>query len=114
MRDRRQCRERWMNYLSPAVYKGPWTPQEEALLRNKVNELGRRWKSMEPFFPGRTDINIKNHWKQMQPLDKQQNSPTEPKPHGDDLFATLTSSWWQDEPEMPYPAGEYCQEDPLW
>jgi hypothetical protein len=64
-RDRRQCRERWFNYLTPLVINGPWTTEEENLLRTKVTECGRKWKAMQPFFVGRTDINIKNHWKQM-------------------------------------------------
>jgi hypothetical protein len=69
-RDRRQCRERWFNYLTPFISNGPWTPAEEALLRAKVGEHGRHWKAIQPFFSGRTDINIKNHWKRMQKEEK--------------------------------------------
>jgi hypothetical protein len=65
-RDRRQCRERWFNYLTPSISNGPWTTEEEELLRVKVSEIGRRWKLIQPFFPGRTDINIKNHWKRIE------------------------------------------------
>jgi hypothetical protein len=65
-RNRRQCRERWFNYLSPIVSNGPWTELEEDLLRRQVSEIGHKWRVIQSFFPGRTDINIKNHWKQMQ------------------------------------------------
>jgi hypothetical protein len=58
----RQCRERWFNYLSPCVCNGPWTPDDDARLIEKVNELGPKWTKIVPFFKGRTDINIKNHW----------------------------------------------------
>jgi len=68
-RDRRQCRERWFKYLTPNVENGPWTDGEEELLRRKVDELGCRWTLIQVSFPGRTDINIKNHWKQMRKWD---------------------------------------------
>jgi hypothetical protein len=77
-RDRRQCRERWFNYLTPFVLNGPWTPAEEALLRAKVLENGRKWKAIQPFFPGRTDINIKNHWKR---LEKEEARSSHAKPN---------------------------------
>ncbi|OHS94678.1 r2r3-MYB transcription factor [Tritrichomonas foetus] len=61
-RDVRQCRERWFNYLSPLVVNGKWTQEEEGLLIEKVHEYGRKWKYLTQFFPGRTDINIKNRY----------------------------------------------------
>jgi hypothetical protein len=75
-RDRRQCRERWFNYLTPLVSNGPWMPEEDDLLRVKVGEFGHKWKAMQVFFPGRTDINIKNHWKQLQKVDALSPRPT--------------------------------------
>jgi hypothetical protein len=58
----RQCRERWCNYLAPGVANGPWSSEEDALLLEKFLEFGPKWKAMTAFFPGRTDINIKNHY----------------------------------------------------
>jgi hypothetical protein len=88
-RDRRQCRERWTNYLSPAVANGPWTHEEEDLLKAKVAALGHSWRAIQPFFPGRTDINIKNHWKQMEkaPTLTQKSEPAM------DIFEQLRRSW---------------------
>jgi hypothetical protein len=65
-RNRRQCRERWVNYLSPAVCNATWSHGEDELLRAKVQECGRKWRTIQGFFPGRSDVNIKNHWRQLQ------------------------------------------------
>jgi hypothetical protein len=61
-RETRQCRERWLNYLAPSVIRAPWTAEEDAMLIQKVNELGRKWQQIAHFFKGRTDINVKNRW----------------------------------------------------
>jgi hypothetical protein len=61
----RQCRERWFSYLSPHVVNGPWTADEDRLLLAKAEELGHHWKVLESLFPGRTNINIKHHWRQL-------------------------------------------------
>lgn len=62
----RQCRERYKNYLSPTLSNGAWTQKEEELLTQKYEEYGPKWAKMTPFFPGRSDVNIKNHWSSMQ------------------------------------------------
>jgi hypothetical protein len=62
-RTERQCRERWVNYISPAVSQEPWTPEEDAILEEKVRELHHQWKCMEQYLPRRTDSQIKNRYK---------------------------------------------------
>jgi hypothetical protein len=64
MRDRtpRQCRERWTNYLNPAILNAPWTPDEDALLENKHRQFGSNWQVIAGFFPNRSKNNIKNRW----------------------------------------------------
>ena len=61
-RNTRQCRERWRHYLTPEVANHPFSPEEDALLQLKFDELGSQWKLMTNFFKGRTDIAIKNRW----------------------------------------------------
>jgi hypothetical protein len=56
----RQCKERWTHYISPDVDHSPWTTEEDALVLQKAAELGRQWKLMERFFPGRKDSHLKN------------------------------------------------------
>jgi hypothetical protein len=65
-RNARQCRDRWVNYLSPEVANGPWTAAEEQLLVDKYKEFGAVWRHIATFFPARTDINIKSRWQLMQ------------------------------------------------
>jgi hypothetical protein len=61
-RNARQCKERWMNYLSPDVCAQPWTDDDDQLLLRKVSELGPKWVQITSFFPKRTDSNLKNRW----------------------------------------------------
>jgi hypothetical protein len=65
-RNARQCRDRWLNYLSPDVGNGPWTPEEEKILVEKYKEFGAAWKHIASFFKSRTDINVKSRWQLMQ------------------------------------------------
>jgi hypothetical protein len=61
-RTTRQCRERWQNYLRRDIINGPWTAEEEELLVEKYGEYGPIWRTIQTFFPNRTDIDIKNCW----------------------------------------------------
>jgi hypothetical protein len=61
----RQCRERWNHYLNPAHTKRKWSPLEDRLLETCVAERGRSWKSFESMFPGRSDIDLKNHYNRL-------------------------------------------------
>jgi hypothetical protein len=58
----RQCRERWNHYLCPTLMRGKWTDSEDDVLEKLVREQGRQWKAFECYFPGRTDIDIKNRY----------------------------------------------------
>lgn len=63
MQDRspRQVRERWQHYLSPTLNRSEWTREEDALLLQKYQEFGAKWKKMERYFC-RSDISIKNRF----------------------------------------------------
>lgn len=65
-RNARQCRDRWLYYLSPDVINGPWTQEEENLLIEKFEKIGPCWRQIAKYFPTRTDINIKSHWNLME------------------------------------------------
>jgi hypothetical protein len=64
-RNARQCRERWNNYLDPELRHLEWTPEEDALLREKVSEYGSRWHTMAQSFDNRSPLSLRNRWHKM-------------------------------------------------
>ena len=61
-RTARQCRERWVNYLSPNVSRAQWTKEEDDLLAKLVSENGTQWSKIATSFKLRTDVMLKNRW----------------------------------------------------
>ena len=58
----RQCRDRWVNYLSPGVKKLEWTEEEDLILVQSYQNLGKKWSKITNFLPGRSENHIKNRW----------------------------------------------------
>jgi diphthamide synthase (EF-2-diphthine--ammonia ligase) len=58
----KQCRERWVNHLDPAIRREPWTLQEDEALINAVGEHGEHWSlvSEAPELRGRPEGSVKN------------------------------------------------------
>lgn len=54
-----------LNRMKANTKQTKWTPEEEQLLEQKFEELGPHWSRMKYYFPGRTDVNLKNHWSSM-------------------------------------------------
>jgi hypothetical protein len=61
-RNARQCRERWNNYVNPAILNGPWTDEEERILDERYRQYPAKWQTIATFFPNRSKNSIKNHW----------------------------------------------------
>ena len=61
-RNLRQCKDRWMYYLSPNVNTAPWSNEEEQKLIQLVKEIGPYWVKIAALFDRRTDTQIKNKW----------------------------------------------------
>lgn len=61
----RQCRDRWNKYLSPNIRGSMWTDEEDQLLLSLIQTYGNKWSKISTFIKGRSDISIKNRYKQL-------------------------------------------------
>ena len=52
-RTTKQCRERWINVLDPAIRRDAWTFDEIRTLFNAQEELGNKWAAIASRLPGR-------------------------------------------------------------
>lgn len=59
----RQCRERWINYISPELSNEPWSVEEDQLLDELYAEYGSRWHKIAEFFPNRSGNCVRNRYK---------------------------------------------------
>ena len=59
-RTTKQCRERWINILDPAIKKTPWTAEELDILFTAQAELGNKWAEIAQRLPGRPEASVKN------------------------------------------------------
>lgn len=64
-RTARQCRDRWKHYLHPDTSE-PWTEEERATLERLHKRMGPDWKKLASYFPGRTDVQVKNEYYKIQ------------------------------------------------
>ncbi len=58
----KQCRERWINSLSPNINKGVWSEEEENILFSTQLKIGNKWSDLAKLLPGRSENDIKNHF----------------------------------------------------
>lgn len=78
-RNARQCRERWNNYVNPALISAPWTAEEDRFLLEKYKELGPRWRTIASYFVSRSTNSIKNRFTILQRRQKKKNRKSKDK-----------------------------------
>jgi hypothetical protein len=61
-RSLRQIKERYKNYLKKDVDLTPFSKEEDDKLIHLVAEKGNMWADIAIFFPGRTDVKLKNRY----------------------------------------------------
>lgn len=61
-RNRKQVRERYINFLKKDRVVGEFTPEEDAFIIQHVQRIGRKWSKLSGMMTGRTPIMIKNRY----------------------------------------------------
>jgi hypothetical protein len=64
-RSARQCRDRWCSYLSDWGQHTAWTPQEDRLLLEKIDQYGPHWARIARDLPNRSGLAVKRRWSQI-------------------------------------------------
>ncbi|KAJ6246293.1 homeodomain-like protein-related [Anaeramoeba flamelloides] len=63
-KDPKQCLHRWKKVLNPDLKKGPWSKEEDELLKNSVAICGDlNWKIISSHIPKRTPKQCRERWK---------------------------------------------------
>jgi hypothetical protein len=63
-----QCRTRWLQHLDPTnAKKGRWTPEEDAILTEAVEKLGKDFTAVAALIPGRTNVRCRDRWERWTP-----------------------------------------------
>jgi myb proto-oncogene protein len=58
-----QCRQRWVGTLDPANgRKSKWTPEEDAMLTEAVENHGKDWVAVAAMVPGRNNVLCRERW----------------------------------------------------
>lgn len=62
-RNGKQCRERYMNHLCPALNHNDWNEDEDSTLLQQHSLRGNNWSCISTFLPGRSPNHVKNRFK---------------------------------------------------
>ncbi|KAJ2008157.1 hypothetical protein H4R26_000362 [Coemansia thaxteri] len=63
-RTNKSCRKRWFHSLDPSLHKGPWTPEEDEVLRQRVLQFPSQWSRVAEGIVGRTDDQCAKRWRE--------------------------------------------------
>lgn len=75
-----QCRERWLNMLSPNINHSDWTQEEDDLLLNLAEKFERKWAIISSHLIGRPPNKCKLRWRHFNRKTKRSSSEAELTP----------------------------------
>ncbi|KAI1368155.1 hypothetical protein F5Y08DRAFT_335928 [Xylaria arbuscula] len=103
-----QCYKRWTDSLDPQIDKSPWTAEEDTILLESVQTMGRNWKEIvSARLPYRTGLAAKNRHSLLQRQiqngqlaasnhsDESEDGspPASTNPHSPDVCDNVMSDW---------------------
>ena len=62
-RSRKQCRERFVNHISPKIVKKPWTEEEDKIILSSYLIVGNKWSEIGRKLNGRTARSVRNRYR---------------------------------------------------
>jgi hypothetical protein len=75
-----QCNQHWYRVLNPSISKAPWSKSEDQLLTDLVEKHGTSsWKKVSDAVKGRTDIQCRHRWYQMNKSTNKNSITGEPR-----------------------------------
>ncbi|RYG69817.1 hypothetical protein EON64_01765 [archaeon] len=57
-----RCRQRWSYHIDPALKKGNWTEEEDALIVDRRTSFNMQWTEIATFLPGRCSMDVKDRF----------------------------------------------------
>ena len=75
----KQVRDRYINYLDPKLKKEPFTPEEDARLKELQGIYGNKWACLASLMEGRSENVIKNRWHKLTTSKKRKAAKSQPK-----------------------------------
>jgi hypothetical protein len=76
----KQCRERWVNQISPTLSQEVWSVEEDAILTRQHSVHGNAWVRIAQFLPGRSSNSVKNRWVWLSRHSAPDQSPVRQRP----------------------------------
>lgn len=60
-----QCAKRWRENLDPTISRKPWTTDEDRLLMERYELLGKQWREIATLIDGRAPVHCRNRFQSL-------------------------------------------------